>query len=482
MSLSQTVYYAMPVPLQNLLVSGYGYYLRHKRQPSTYHALRDKIEQSRQWSLADMAGYQAAALQRTLQLCAESVPYYRDRWRQAGVAVADIQSPADLVRLPVLPKDDARRRATEMRTASGRAYWTNHTSGSTGTPVVVQLDEESYVLVHALLEAHESGCGIAEGDLRATFAGRMVQPADHLGPPFWRYNRALRQLLFSSYHMTDRTLPLYLEELARWQPAELIGYPSAIAILATHILEAGQQGRIRPRVVITNSETLFGWQRQAIEEALGCPVRDYYGSAEAVIFAAQCREGTYHFDPLIGIAEIVDDQNRPVPPGVPGRLLATTLTNRVMPLVRYEVGDLATRADGPCRCGSSHPGVREIIGREDDVIMTPDGRIVGRIDHIFKGIVGIRECQVIQEAPDLVRLMLVADAGFDAAQEALVRSNAHSRLGNAVRLELLRVESIPRTANGKFRGVVSHLTTVTAVTQERPTPSAGHKPRSQVGA
>jgi phenylacetate-CoA ligase len=209
---------------------------------------------------------------------------------------------------------------------------------------------------------------------------------------------------------------------------------------------------------VTNSETLFGWQRQVIEEAFQCPVRDYYGSAEAVIFAPQCPEGTYHFDPLVGVAEIVDDENRPVPPGHSGRLLATTLTNRVMPLVRYEIGDLATRLDAPCRCGSPRDGAREIIGRQDDVIITRDGRIVGRVDHIFKGIVGIRECQVVQEAPDLVRLLVVADSEFDAAQERLVRSNAHSRLGDGVRIELVRVDRIPRARNGKFRGVVSRVT------------------------
>ena len=457
MSFDQKVYYSMPVPVQNMLVSAYGYYLRRRRRGSTYNALRARIEQGSRWSRAEVAAYQADALQRILQLGVEAVPYYRERWRKAGIRPGDVRSTEDLVRLPVLPKDDVRRRVWEMPVRGARVYWTNHTSGSTGTPVVVQLDEESYVLVHALLEAHEARCGVREGDLRATFAGRMVQPADRLAPPFWRYNRALRQLLFSAYHMTDETLPLYIDELARRQPAELIGYPSAIAAVAAHVVRTGQQGRVRPRAVVTNSETLFRWQRQVIEAAFECPVRDYYGSAEAVIFASQCSEGNYHFDPIVGVAEIVDEHNRPVPPGQSGRLLATTLTNRAMPLVRYEIGDLATRLEGPCPCGSVLDSACEIIGRQDDLIITPNGRIVGRVDHIFKGIVGIRECQVIQDAPDLVRLLIVADPSFDAAQERIVRSNAHSRLGNDVRLELVRVESIERARNGKFRGVISRV-------------------------
>ena len=456
MSISQTAYFAMPVPVQNALVSAYGYYLRRKRQGGSYPAIRERVRAAAAWDAQRIAVYQTDALQRTLELCTRT-PYYRERWAAADVAPSSVQGPADLARFPILPKDDVRRDGDRMRIPGARAYWVNHTSGSTGTPVVVHLDRDTYLLVHSLLEAHEEACGIGEDDLRATFAGRMVQPPDRMAPPFWRFNRALRQVLFSAYHMNERTLPLYVDELARRQPAELIGYPSAIATIALHMTQTRKEGTVRPRVVITNSETLFAWQRAAIENAFGCPVRDYYGSAEALIFGPQCQAGAYHFDPLLGVAEVLGEDDRPVNPGESGRLVCTTLTNSVMPLVRYEIGDAATRLEGPCPCGSSREGIREIIGRQDDMIVTPDGRKIGRVDHIFKGIVGIRECQVVQEAPDLVRLLIVADLAFDEEQERRVRHNARSRLGDAVQVHMVRVDHIPRTRRGKFRGVISNL-------------------------
>jgi phenylacetate-CoA ligase len=124
-----------------------------------------------------------------------------------------------------------------------------------------------------------------------------------------------------------------------------------------------------------------------------------------------------------------------------------------MPLVRYEIGDSAARLEGPCGCGSSWTTFRQIIGRVDDVIVTPDGRRVGRIDHIFKGLHGIRECQVIQETARLIRLKIVMSGEFD--QETQLLENIRERLGPAMQVELERVERIPRTSSGKFRSVIN---------------------------
>lgn len=457
MSVKQTLYYAMPVRAQNVLVSAYGYYLKGKRQGPGIADVRLLIAQSRSWSREELAQYQARELASVLRQCASSVPYYRDRWARENIRPQTFRGPADLPSLPVLPKETVRRQGGRLVRPGARHYWTQHTSGSTGTPVIVHVNKRTYRLVHALLENHEANCGVGPDDLRATFAGRMVQPADDLHPPFWRYNRAQRQLLFSAYHLSDRTLPYYVEELARRQPRELIGYPSAISLVAGHINASEKRGLVTPHVVITNSETLFAWQREAIEQAFGCPVRDYYGSAEALVFATQCAAGAYHFDPLLGIAEIVDSAGQPVAPGQAGRLLCTTLTNDVMPLVRYEIGDAAVKLEAPCTCGSVFDGAREIIGRQDDVVTTPDGRALGRLDHIFKGVAGIKECQIVQEALDLIRLVIVADESFDSSQEQMLRENTRARLGDAVRVQLWRVERIPRTPSGKFRGVISKL-------------------------
>jgi phenylacetate-CoA ligase len=450
------MYNRVPVWTQNALVSVYGGYLQWKRFGGSEETAK-LIAEAASWSGQQIHAYQNRRFLATVAHCLHNVPYYRAAVAAHGVSLSDLRGLDDLAKLPVLPRETVRQQGQALNADRATAYWTQHTSGSSGTPIVVGLNKATYQLVHALLRDHERRHGVGPRDLRATFAGRLVQPVTDQRPPFWRYNRAEHQMLFSAYHMSDATLPLYVEELRRRQPVELIGYPSAIHALANFAEQAGERGFIRPTVVITNSETLFAWQRQTIERVFECRVADYYGSAEAVAFGAQCDHGVYHFNPLLGFVEVMRPDGTPCSPGEQGRLVCSTLMNDVTPLVRYEVGDEGIPAPEGCACGSHFQGVLQVVGRTDENIVTRDGRAIGRVDHIFKGVVGIRECQVVQEDLSTIRLLLAADASFDEAQRAVLVSNLEERVGPGFSIVIETVESVPRTSRGKFKGVVNKV-------------------------
>ena len=261
-------------------------------------------------------------------------------------------------------------------------------------------------------------------------------------------------MLCSAYHMSDRNLPGYIEALERYRPVEIIGYPSAIYTLADFCRRTNRRIDIPLRVVITNSETLFDWQRDAVETYLHARVCDYYGSAESVVFAGQCRASRYHLEPLMGAAEVIDEDGNIVPPGGQGRLVCTTVSNRMMPLIRYEIGDSVVRSVGDCPCGRPGPTWQAVIGRNDDVVVTPEGRPVGRLDHIFKGARGIREAQIAQQAPNRLVVRVVPDVDYDPSVAAAIIANARERVGPAMQIVVNMVASVPRTSSGKFRGVV----------------------------
>jgi phenylacetate-CoA ligase len=126
-----------------------------------------------------------------------------------------------------------------------------------------------------------------------------------------------------------------------------------------------------------------------------------------------------------------------------------------MPLLRYRIGDDAVTLFGECSCGSLLPAVQRILGRTDDNVVTRDGRLVGRLDHVFKGLVGLRESQIIQEDPDTFRVKTVHDALFDEHQKAVLENRLKERIGMHITVCIEPVEEIPRTARGKFKGVVS---------------------------
>jgi phenylacetate-CoA ligase len=146
-----------------------------------------------------------------------------------------------------------------------------------------------------------------------------------------------------------------------------------------------------------------------------------------------------------------------------------------MPLMRYEIGDDASPAKGACPCGSAHPAVASIVGRTDDAVITPEGRTVGRLDHIFKGLDGVRECQIVQDRIDHITLNVVADGSFGSQGRRLLADNLRERVGSGVQIDIVNVESIPRTTRGKFKGVISLVQSTpqnASARQEQLTPAA----------
>ena len=451
----EAIYYGSPVLLQNILVSAYGYKLYRKRYSGLrYSKLLEKVRECRTWSLAETKAYQSEQLHRMVKHCRASIPYYQQLFANYGLHENNVTETEHITRLPILTKDTLRAYPDLFKQPKIPPFMLQHTSGSTGTPLTLMVNEETYKLAMALLVGHEELHGVAFGAKRATFAGRMIQPATDMTPPFWRKNRAENQQLFSSYHLNSRTFPWYRLELDRFQPSEIIGYPSAICDLALQYREAGVAPAFRPTVIVTNSETLLDWQRSIIESVFGCPIADYYGTAEYVLFAGQDKDQIYYLNPLIGLTELVeqpDSQNS-------GRLIATSLTNASMPLLRYDIGDTAACLPSG-RSGSLVTRLTEIRGRVDDYITTPDGRRIGRIDHIFKGIRGILEAQVIQDESDHCTIKLVPSSTYVPKSEiTTISENFSARTGGKLRLDIDIVKSIPRGPNGKFKGVAREIT------------------------
>jgi len=183
-------------------------------------------------------------------------------------------------------------------------------------------------------------------------------------------------------------------------------------------------------------------------------VFDHYGGAEMAALVAQCEEGTYHVAPEFGVVEILKD-GRPVAPGECGEIVATGFINPVMPLIRYCTGDYGVVGSGVCPCGRAGDTLERIEGRMDDVIVTPEGNLVGRRDPIFKAVSSLRETQIIQDAADHVRVEIVASDAFSATMERELEAQLRARLGPTMRIHIIRVPSIERTGRGKLRTTVN---------------------------
>jgi phenylacetate-CoA ligase len=356
----------------------------------------------------------------------------------------------------VLRTEEVRAAPEKYRVSMLRAHHAERTSGSTGTPLVVWWSATATRGWYALVEARLRGWhGISRHDRWAILGGRLVAAPQRRKPPFWVWNAPMHQLYLSSYHLSRDTVGDYLEALEAYQVRSVLAYPSAVAALARLALDAGLTGP-KLEVVLTNAEPLSALQRSQITAVFGCPVRDSYGLAELVAAGSECEAGAMHLWPEVGLVEILDEAGQPVTPGQVGRLVATGLLNDAMALVRYDTGDLAALDPDPrpCACGRTLPRLLALEGRRDAVIVTPDGRHIGRLDPAFKADLPIREAQVAQVARALVEVRVVTGVGWTPAHAAALQAAVGDRLGPAMTVSVVSVAALPRTAAGKVRGVI----------------------------
>ena len=451
MSLSE-LYGRAPVPVQNLMATGYGAREVARRYRGSFRRTVAELE-ARQWHDPErLARDQLSRLRRQLAWCAAEVPHYRDEFRRIGFEPNDLHDLADLAVLPLLEKDAVR--AEPERFLAERQpdrLIAQTTGGTTGTPLRYWATIEAVRFNYATYEARSRRwAGVRLGDRMASLHGQPIVPAQDQEGPFWRHNYAFNQLYLSVYHLNDRTLPDYLRALEQFAPRVVVGYTSAVHRIATHILEKEAQGRVLPSAVMVSSETLTPAARHDIESAFGCRVFNGYSLGELVAYVSECPLGSLHVSTEYGVIELVD--------GAVGReIVATGLINRGMPLVRYRTGDLAVAATERCECGRSLPVLAELEGRADDVVHTPEGSVVGPapMSLAFQRVPRLRRAQVHQSVPEAMQVLIEPAEGFDDDDQAFLDAELRKRLGATIRIDYERVDSLPRTSGGKERLIVS---------------------------
>ena len=457
---SLTLYHSLPPFARHIAASIHGCKLRRWRYGPETERLVSEATERELWGLEQRETWQRARLSRVLKLASESVEHYREEWQRRRLE-GDLVSPMSLANWPVLRKETVRG-APKAFLAAGtpvNRLHAEHTSGTTGTPLRLWQSRESLRQWYALMETRWRGWyGLSRQDRWAILGGQMVSPIHQRKPPFWVWNSGLSQLYLSSYHLSAESCASYLQALSRWRVVYLWGYASSLFSLALFARER----RLEPphlKVVISNAEPLYLHQRALIGQVFGCPVRDTYGVSEMVCAASECEAGNMHLWPEAGIYEVLhDERDEPVSAGEIGRLVCTGLLNPDMPLIRYEVGDrVAVAPPGEqCACGRTLPILLSVEGRSDDVILTPDGRRIGRLDPVFKCEIPIHEGQIVQESLSLVRLVVVPGPGFTREHEKSLVSALQQHVGD-MQVQLETVKEIPRSVNGKFRAVISRV-------------------------
>lgn len=451
-------YHCLPGIVRSVAASLHGYRLRSWRYGPETDALAMEALERERWGPDEWKAWQQERLSRLLYRAAKQVPYYREYWLRMK-RQGERRSPEDLANWPVLSKETVRQHpeAFVADDCNTRAMYSEHTSGTTGTPLYLWLSRDTIRQSYSLFEARTRlWHGVSRTDRWGLLGGQPVVSLKRRSPPFWVWNTALNQLYLSAMHIAPWSAPSYLEAICRYRLKYLVGYSSSLHMLA---LTARRLGRKIPlKAVITNGEPLFGYQRQVIEEAFQCQAQQTYGMAEIVCWASECHSGRLHLWPEVGLVEVLDDSDIAVRDGAIGRIVATGLLNTDMPLVRYDTRDRGQLAssNAHCACSRGLPVLERVWGRSDDVVVTTDGRSIVQIDRIFGPDIHVQEGQIIQDRIGAFRIRVVPSAEWEDSDAATLRQSLSELVGAAdIRVEL--TDRIERTWAGKFRVIVSNV-------------------------
>ncbi len=459
-TLETVVYPKLPVAMQNALVSTQGLIFRRRRFSPNFHAELARAIDRANWSADRLTAWQVETARDFLRHAGAS-PYWGKRFVDAGFDVESFRAPEDIRRVPILEKVDLRHRAYEIAhpgLALGKLYPV-HTSGTTGAPISVASTAQDQQRRMAYLYRMFALFGIAPMTRSVRFSGRTLFPGAARNRIFWRMNVPMNQMLMSSYDLHPDNLPAYVARLARFRPELIDGYPSSIFVLARFINASGEAGRIRPRAVMTTAETLEDHQRDEISRAFGgCPVINQYASSEGAPFITQDTNGEMVVNTDTGIFEFVrPGTDEPAAPGELAEMLLTSFTTHAHPLIRYRIGDSVVLPSAPRHSRVwDMPVVENILGRQEDVLFTPERGYVGRLDPVFKKSPStIVESQIVQTAPMAITLRVVPDRshGYHPDQLIGIMDELRQRLGD-IAIKIEEVEALPRGANGKLRAVI----------------------------
>ncbi len=456
------IYPRLPVFAQNWAISAYGYYWHRRRFGGIFEQELRGFKEREGFTRQQWHDYQTVQLRKLLVHAFETVPLYRERYSALGFTKSQFErfELEDLPKLPFLTKDDLRRYGTttllSCKREKGGQFFAS--SGSTGTPVQILYSHAFHQRMNAAMEARvRHWAGVSGDDSRGMIGGRRILPEAANTPPYYRYNFFERQTYFSAYHISAPNAADYCTGIRKNKVQYMTGYAMSNYFLAAYFDELGLE--CPPlKAVITSSEKLTAEMRNMFWKVYSCRAFDSYSGVENCGLISECPEGVLLASPDVGILEVLDDLGNAVASGEEGEVVSTGLLNLDQPLIRYRIGDrVCTAHKTDAVAGRSMPAIAEISGRVEDAVVTRDGRKMVRFHGIFVNLPHVIEGQVIQHSLDAFTVRVVTLKGYGAAEENLIHQRMQSQLGLHTQITVQKTDQIPRTANGKFRAVISEI-------------------------
>jgi phenylacetate-CoA ligase len=424
-------------------------YLKHMRT----------IEQMHKWPQEKTSDYQLRGLQKLIRHALNNTEYYKERFSERGIKVENILSLSDLEDIPLLTKDDIRANKNRMiaRNIPTERLVPKKTSGSTGVSVELFMDEDSGQWKRAVTAIYDRWAG---WDIGRRVGAIWGNPECNQNWRLYLRNLLLtRHIYLDTLKMDEQSMRDYHALLFRKKPAILFGHAHSLFLFARFMEQKGLSG-IYPKGIISTCMVLHDFERKTIERVFGCRVTNRYGCEEVSLIACECPEGNMHLNCDTLIVEFLRD-GKPVPPGEPGAIVVTDLTNFGMPMIRYKVGDVGVPSlKTSCPCGCAYPIMESLEGRVADYVVTPDGIYISGIsltENFAMQLPGVKQMQILQEKVDFLVFRIVKGEQYSEQTTSDINRLALERFGQQMSWQIEYVDSIQSESSGKYRFCISKL-------------------------
>ena len=418
------------------------------RHPRRYRELAQLLSVPHM-SAAEVAELQAQRFDAIVRHAVSQTTFYADHYAALDVAVGQRVRPE---RLPPLRKHQVREHLDAMlaRDADRAAVKLGHTGGSTGEPLNFYYTREKHERMLAGMKRGFMMSGWRPGE-RVMYLWGASRDVSGRGVFAREASNVLdSEMSLAAVSYSEANLAAWCRKLQSWRPVLLYGYASALAELARFMLDTATRPPASLIGAYSTAEMLDADQHRSMEAAFGCKVFNQYGCREVPNIAWECRAGGMHVFSDLVLLEADDAVDEP------GRLLVTSLSDRVMPFIRYAIGDSGELVDGECDCGLPFPLMRMSMCRHNDLIVTPDGARVhpSVLNGLLYGMTAIRRYQWVQLAPARLRLDVVCEGRLPSSTIDDIQRGLQQRVHPAMQLECAYRNTIERTAAGKHRFVI----------------------------
>jgi phenylacetate-CoA ligase len=321
-------------------------------------------------SRVELEKLQLERLQRTVERVYRNVPFYKQKFDQAGVRPEDVKSLRDLTKLPFTIKQDLRDTYPFglFAVPQSEVNRIHASSGTTGKMTVVgytakDIDTWAEVVARSMGGGNVTnkdivqvsyGYGLFTGGLGAHYGAEKIGAA----------------VVPTSGGNTKRQLHIMKD----FGSTVLACTPSYALYLAESLADEGiKLEELALRVGIFGAEPWSDNMRKEIERKLNIKALDIYGLSEITGPGVSCecweQDGLHVWEDHF-LVEVIDPNTGEVlPDGEKGELVFTCVTKEALPLIRYRTRDISILTHEPCACGRTHVRMRRVMGRTDDMLI-----------------------------------------------------------------------------------------------------------------